>query len=979
MRPLSFSRRKRARFRRRLLQETLTLMMAFSTLIILVVMLISRAVIASAMNDELMARSYKTADEITVLLQEPMFNVDDQLAVRFAEILLNTKSISGIRLDSTSSGTLLIQNFPGKHSSIPPIMREIYWKSFHVGTVSLAFSSEQIEQTQAFYWQVAIALIVAFVFTNLLVNRFILRKKIEEPFEKLEIGINSITRGRYDDSIPPTPYEDVNRFVTLVNQMAVEVRNTNERLLSSNRLLEAKVDELRATEKALDESRLFLSSMMDSTDDMIWSVNAVDYGLLSFNQSFREHFEKEGIEVRVGLTPGDLLPRKSASNLERYYAQTLKQNALVLEDQSHWGGVTLLMNFHVLFRDGQPLAISVFGKDISSRKEMETEILNMNAFTNTLIDASPAFFVAVDQDYRVIRMNRTMLEAIGYAESEVLTKDFLVTLVQDSVRPQVKATFDALLRNKGIVTETSGIRTRQGQALEIEWRNTSVTRNGRLDFIIGVGIDVTQRRIIEAELVDHRLHLEKLVQERTSELRLARDAANNANHSKSLFLANMSHEIRTPMNAVLGFAQLLGHDDSLSAESRHKVDTILQSGEHLMSIINDILEMSRIEAGRVEVKSEAVDLHQLLDELALQFRSAAEEKQLAFLAERDPRLPRYVQTDRSKLRQVLANLLGNAVKYTIRGEIAFRSRPLGSGRSVVEVQDTGIGLTPEELGKLFVPFERAQSGLQTAGGTGLGLAISRQYAQLLEGEIVVESRKGVGSLFRFEFSSPRATSNLIPEPSAQNLSLAPDQGEICVLVADDMLSNQELLRNMLEPLGFRVEVARTGREALEMVVSKAPRIVLMDLRMPDMDGREATKKIRETLGNRSPILIGISASAFIEQRRDFIRSGLDGFLAKPFRENELLSLFEKLAGLRFLTAPAFPAAPSSPEIPTWGKMPEAWRTAFKKALAEGNVSHLRSLSHEASSTDSALSVWLLQQVSTYNLSKLSQIEVNHGS
>jgi len=679
------------------------------------------------------------------------------------------------------------------------------------------------------------------------------------------------------------------------------------------------------------------------------------------------------------VTPRELLPPEGAANWERYYEQTLKQSALIIEYQSHFGGLTLLLNLHVLFRDGLVFAISVFGKDITNRKIMENEILNMNSFTNALIDASPAFFVAIGNDNNIIRMNRTMLEAVGYKEHEVLGKDYLATFVPDSDRSEVKAVFDTLPENQGVVNQTNRIHTREGRVLEIEWHGSTIRRNDKLDFIIGVGIDVTQRRIIEAELADHRVHLEKLVQERTSELQLARDAANNANHSKSLFLANMSHEIRTPMNAVLGFAQLLGHDTSLSAESRHKVDTILQSGEHLMSIINDILEMSRIEAGRVEVKSEGVDLLQLLGDLDTQFRSAAQQKQLKFEAEQDPRLPRFIQTDRWKLRQVLANLLGNAIKYTVHGQILFRSRSQGEARVVVEVQDTGIGLTSEEIGKLFIPFERAKSGLQTAGGTGLGLAISRQYAHLLGGEITVESQPGKGSVLLFEFAAPPALEPPTPDTSAMKLSLEPGQGDLTVLVADDMPSNQELLRNLLEPLGFQVETAPNGRQALEMVKSRPPRIVLMDLRMPDMDGREATQEIRKALGNRAPVIIGISASAFVEQRLEFIGSGLDGFLAKPFREEELLGLLAKIAGIKFRSSPQEPLAQTLLEVPTWSTMPDDWKSSFSKALAEGNVSQLRILANQAAPVDPQLSAWLLRQVSTYNLSKLSQIEVNHGS
>jgi CheY-like chemotaxis protein len=430
------------------------------------------------------------------------------------------------------------------------------------------------------------------------------------------------------------------------------------------------------------------------------------------------------------------------------------------------------------------------------------------------------------------------------------------------------------------------------------------------------------------------------------------------------------------MNAVLGFAQLLERDPSLSPPAHNKVSTIMKSGEHLLAIINDILEMSRIEAGRVELRAEPVDLHSLLDDLAVMFRMRSEEKGLAFTLEQSPELPRCIITDKGKLRQIMINLLGNAVKFTRQGAITLRALPSCSGQVTVEVRDTGIGITVEELEKLFRPFERTRSGEQAAGGTGLGLAISREYAHLIGGEITVTSTPGEGSCFRFEFPAPVTAEVPVAAEAVHRVTgLAPGQGDILILVVDDISTNRELLRGMLEPLGFAVEEATSGEEAIEKAASIKPRIVLMDLVMPGMGGLEATRLLRCNHGRETLAIIGISASVFKENQRSFIRAGVNGFIAKPFREEELYDALAKHAGVLFETEEkdVVSDAEHGQKVPTLEKMSPEWREAFREALSRNNITRIRKLGEEAKEIDPMLSDCVIDHARLYKLDELKSL------
>ena len=405
------------------------------------------------------------------------------------------------------------------------------------------------------------------------------------------------------------------------------------------------------------------------------------------------------------------------------------------------------------------------------------------------------------------------------------------------------------------------------------------------------------KKIIEADFKIIQQQ-ETIVALRTQEFKRAKEQAEAANRAKSSFLANMSHELRTPLNAILGFAQLLEHDNDMSKESRKKIATINRAGQHLLTLINDVLEISRIEAGQVVIQRQPFDLQELLTSVEELIQVQAENRGLDFRFDHAPDLARYVEGDASHLKQILINLLGNAVKYTQQGRVQLRVSRQGSLINFT-VTDTGPGMNADELQLIFQAFYQTAAGMAKGEGTGLGLAISHEYTRLMGGLLEVSSEPGRGSTFTLKLSLPEVLAPQQPVVTGRVIGLEAGQEGLRILVVDDNADNRELVQQLLAPLGFEVRSADNGQQAIDLFQSWQPCFIWMDMRMPVLDGYLATRRIRDLANGHQVKIVALTASAFEEDRHDILAAGCDDMLPKPLDQDHLLRKMGQLLGLRY--------------------------------------------------------------------------------
>jgi PAS domain S-box-containing protein len=734
------------------------------------------------------------------------------------------------------------------------------------------------------------------------------------------------------------------------------------------------VIERKHAEEALRESEANLKAILENTSESVWSVDT-NYRVIYTNPVFTNEIEQG---FGVSLTKGTDIVASAPDHLralwKKRYDSVMQKQSLHFIDmiESDFPVHTVIyadISMNPIVIEDKVIGVAAFSKNITVQEKAKIALEETEKRYRKILELAPVG-IAVYQNDQFIYINPAAIRLLGADSLEQLSERNIRTLINPDHIERFRAAISQIedSRERSTPFEVQLLRL-DGTSLEAELSVSFLTLNEKTAVQV-IATDITERKQAEKD-------------------RIARKAAEEASRAKSAFLSNMSHEIRTPLNAIIGFAQILKRETSFSPRQLEQLQTIAKSGEHLLKLINDILDLSRIEAGRMPVNVSNFSLHMLLNDIESVFRSQSEEKGLQFFIERAPDLPDYVRADEAKLRHVLVNLLGNSIKYTRIGGITVRLcvLPVISSKNdhsneltlKFEVEDTGSGIPEQDIPYVFDSLYTSTTG-KASGGTSLGLVITSHLIKLMGGQISLESKSGSGVIVRFQIPVKLLGDTSEERFSGSRTVIGLETGTplIRILIADDQKDNRELLCGILEPVGFHVKTVINGLEALEKVKNWAPHAVLMDMRMPIMDGYEAIRHIRSTEKGRTLPIIAIAANAFEDEENAVRETGVNKVLRKPVSQEDLLSALGELLKIRYIYEENPIDLQKNEEnqpltIEDVKKIPGPLAREMKSAVEEGEMEYLRQLIDELKKTTPLIAHKLLELAKQFDYEKLNQI------
>ena len=542
------------------------------------------------------------------------------------------------------------------------------------------------------------------------------------------------------------------------------------------------------------------------------------------------------------------------------------------------------------------------------RTSMEDALKRSWDYLEILNDSLEDAIITLTMPERVIEYgNRAVERILGYTIDECQGESFDLFFPNHRGEREFSQQLHGAIRAQRASLHTEHILQRaSGERFTAEITTTFMYEQDKLTRTVSSIRDITERKEMEDALRQERASLALKVEERTGELQMANKELAQASQHKDRFLANMSHELRTPLNAILGYAKILRKSDDLTQIQKDGLQTIQKSGEHLLHLITDILDLSKIEAGRLDLQLTELYLPDFLSHIADMIRVRAEEKSIHFSHEYDSGLPQGILADEKRLREILINLLDNAVKFTSQGEVLLRVCPREKSERyawvLFEVEDSGPGISPEYLEDIFQPFQQGEQSSYSVEGTGLGLSICRQLVRLMGGDLKLRSTPGVGTTFSFVLEFPILEEiEAVPEPQLLEITGYKEPMRRILLV-DDKPENRQILFHTLAPLGFILSEAESGLDCLAQLAEDAVDLVLLDLRMAELDGFETARRIRNLPGGEQVKIVATSAGVFEETREKSLATGCDDFLPKPIDEGELLDTLERLLRLEWISS-----------------------------------------------------------------------------